>query len=469
MTRKKRLNVLAVTAALLVAAPACGSGADESDGGDGKGEQITFWTQFNTPPRMAKQQETAKEFTRKTGIKVKIAGLAAPDMSQAMVSGAASGDVPDVVLHNADQGIAWNAQGLLDADAANEVIDGLGRDTFNEGALKLQTVDDETITVPSDGWGQMVFYRKDLFAKAGLQPPKTLDDLVTAAETLNKDGTAGIVLGTKPGDPFAAQTLEWIMLTNGCELTKDGDPSEPALDSPACANALSYYQKLAASSVKGAQDVLSTRAVYLAGKAAMISWSPHLLDELAGLDSAFPPTCAECKKDKGFLAKNTGIVTVINGPDTAEGVQYGVTINLGILRNKNTEAAKKFVEFLLSEGYQDSLAVAAEGRYPLRSGPEEGSHEYVQKWADTPMGADPANQQSLSELYGGDLIANVQEGATQFGRWGFGHGSEKLGSELASQYVLTRDLEGLFAGDDPSAVATRMQEAAEKTEQDLSP
>ncbi len=88
--------------------------------------------------------------------------------------------------------------------------------------------------VPSDGWGQLLIYRKDLFDKAGLSAPGSLEDIRRAAQRLNTPGRAGITLA--PGrDTFTAQSFEYVALAAGCQLGDDA--GEASLDSPACVQA----------------------------------------------------------------------------------------------------------------------------------------------------------------------------------------------------------------------------------------
>ena len=82
----------------------------------------------------------------------------------------------------------------------------------------------------------------------------------------------------------------------------------------------------------GAQDVDTTRATYFAGKAAMVVWSSFLLDELAGLRNDALPTCPECKADPAFLAKNSGIVTAITGPN-GQPAQFGEITSWAIAKD----------------------------------------------------------------------------------------------------------------------------------------
>ena len=49
------------------------------------------------------------------------------------------------------------------------------------------TVDGETYAVPYYAGSKYIFYRKDLFEKAGLEVPTTLDEFVQAAVTLKQE------------------------------------------------------------------------------------------------------------------------------------------------------------------------------------------------------------------------------------------------------------------------------------------
>ena len=78
--------------------------------------------------------------------------------------------------------------------------------------------------------------------------------------------------------------------------------------------------------VSGAQDVDTVRANYFAGQSAMAIWSTFILDEMAGLRNDAKPTCPECQADPAFLAKNTGVVAAIKGPD-GEPAQFGEVVS----------------------------------------------------------------------------------------------------------------------------------------------
>ncbi|MFD0466904.1 ABC transporter substrate-binding protein [Nonomuraea thailandensis] len=305
-----------LSVALLAAASlsACGSGGDEQSS---TSNEITVWTEENLEDRMAVQNTIVAEFTQKTGIKVKLVGVAEDQFSQTLTAAAAADDLPDVIGALPLASIReMEANELLDTETPGRIVDQLGRDTFSPRALELDTSGGKLLAVPSDGWAQLILYRKDLFEKAGLQPPDTYEALQAAAAKLNTGGTAGITLAIAPKDSFTAQSFEHIAQANGCQLVDNA--GNVALDSPQCARAFEFYANLARNySVKGKQDVDSTRATYFSGKAAMMIWSSFILDEMAGLRKDALPSCQECREDPEWLARNTGVVTALKGPTGA--------------------------------------------------------------------------------------------------------------------------------------------------------
>lgn len=455
----RRWAFASILVALTVVMTACGGG-DGGEGEKGDTKQIEFWTVLGTSDRAGLQRKIDDAFTRKTGIKVKLVQLETAQLVQTMVSRAAAGDLPDVVFHPVDQTPGWVREGVLDADAATDVVNRLGKDSFNERALQLVEGSGKYGAVPSDGWGQMLFYRKDLFEQAGLAVPDTFDKIEQAAKTLHGKGdTIGIVAGSKPGERFTMQTFENMALANDCQLVDD--QSNPALDSPNCANTIAWYSNLMKNySAGGEQDVDSTRSTYLAGKAAMVSWSPHLLDELAGLFPDTPPTCPKCEDDPEWLAQRTGIVPLIQGPDASEPAQFGQTFNLGITTGASTDAAKQFVEYLLGEAYLDFLAIAPEGRFPMREGTAESPSEFVDGWAKLPVGV--GTTKPIGELYGGDVADALSQGATGFDRWGFPQGRGPLETAVFGDLSLTRDLWNAIQGAPAEQVAAEMNAGVEQ-------
>ena len=127
---------------------------------------IKFWTTEVQPARMAKQEEMAKAFEAKTGIKVEVIPIEEKDLGTRATAAAAAGDLPDVIYHTLQYVLPWAEAVILDVDANNDVVKDLGKDTFAPGALNMAKKGAKIAAVPVDGWTQMVVYRKDLFDNA---------------------------------------------------------------------------------------------------------------------------------------------------------------------------------------------------------------------------------------------------------------------------------------------------------------
>ena len=101
--------------------------------GDGRGgaasapaQELRFWTTEHQPARMAKQQEMAAEFEAKTGIKVNVIPVEESDLNTRVTAAFAANDLPDVIYYTLQYVLPWSEAGILDTEAATELINALG-------------------------------------------------------------------------------------------------------------------------------------------------------------------------------------------------------------------------------------------------------------------------------------------------------------------------------------------------------
>ncbi|MDQ3104842.1 MAG: extracellular solute-binding protein, partial [Actinomycetota bacterium] len=131
MSKAGRRNAAAVaTLMMLGMVPACGG--DDSSGGS---SAITVWTTDTLPDRVRKTEAIIEAFTSKTGIEVKLVGVAEDQFTQTLTQAAASGELPDVIGSISLASVrTLAANDLLDTEAAAAVVESLGEDTFSETA-----------------------------------------------------------------------------------------------------------------------------------------------------------------------------------------------------------------------------------------------------------------------------------------------------------------------------------------------
>jgi len=461
--RRRRARAAAATAIALVASLAACSSDEGESGGDAS--SIKVWIQEDLPDRVAATQAIVDDFTKQSGIDVELVAVAEDQFNQLLTSSAAAGDLPDVIGGVAlPQVRTLSANELLDTDATASLLDGLDEATFNESALELTRDGETQLAIPSESWTQLLVYRKDLFEEAGLEPPTTYDDILAAAEALDSPDVAGFVGANISGDAFTVQTFEHIALGNGCELVDDG--GEITFDSDECVEALDFYGQLQQDySVAGGQDVDTTRASYFAGQAAMIIWSTFILDEMAGLREDALATCPECKDDPAFLAKNSGVVTSIQGPSGSEPATYGEITSWVIPAESATDPASAFIDYMMNDGYEPWLAIAPEGKVPVRAGDSGGSTNYTDAWAEMPMGVD--TKAPISKFYGHEVLDALITGPEQLTRWAIPQGQGDLLGAIQGEQPVAEAVNQVASGTDPAEAASQAADAVRNAQESV--
>jgi multiple sugar transport system substrate-binding protein len=171
----RRPLVLGTAVALASGLFLAGCGSDGSSAGDGK-QVITFWDNNGGPDRTPLWKGLIADFqTANPDITVKYVGIPSASVQQKYDTAVAAGGTPDV------GGATTSYLGGLVAQKALEPLDErvtqAGLDTklvpsFADTIRKVST-DGKLYEVPTSGNLDVLWYRKDLFSQASLQPPAT--------------------------------------------------------------------------------------------------------------------------------------------------------------------------------------------------------------------------------------------------------------------------------------------------------
>ncbi len=417
--------------------------------GEAFAQSLRFWTTEEQPDRLAKQEQMAADFKSQTGVSVEVIPISEKDLGTRATAAFAAGDLPDVIYHPLQYALPWAESGLLDTEAATEVIYGLRASTFSPGALDMAAIRGGYASVPVDGWTQLVVYRKDLFEAHGLNPPNSYANIEAALEKLhNPPSMYGFVAPNKIDEAFMSQVLEHVFLSNGVSPVNQQGLQE--LDEKATVEVLNFYKKIQDASPEGELYWQQSRAMYFAGEAAMIIWSPFILDELAGLRDSAPPTINSDPTSKE-LASKTGVITTLAGPSNPDGAAWADIRYFGITADADTDNAMEFVRFSMTDGYVQTLSIAPEGKFPVRRGDSKNPGLYLDAWSKLPVGVD--RKAPLADLYPAEVISSIAAGLETANRWGVREGQLALASKIVNAKVLNRLVREFIDGE-RSATAT---------------
>lgn len=414
-------------------------------------DDLRFWTTEEQPERLARQEQMAADFAAASGHTVEVIPVTESDLGTRATAAFAAGDLPDVIYHPLQYALPWAEDGILDTDAATDVVENLGADTFAPGALNMAASNDGYASVPVDGWTQMVVYRADKFEEAGLEPPNSYANVVAAIDALhNPPEMYGFVAPTKIDESFMSQVLEHVFLAN--DVSPVGADGVQALDEAKTIEVLEFYKAIVDASPEGELYWDQARTLYFSGNAAMIIWSPFILDELAGLRDSAPPTINDDPTSRD-LAAATGIVTNFAGPSNPDGAAWGDIRYFGITSDAQTDAAMEFVTYSMNEGYGQTLAIAPEGKFPVRRGTADNPTEFADLWATLDVGVD--RRAPLGDLYDAAMIEEIVGGLDVAQRWGVADGQLAAASKIINSMVINRLVREYVDGerDGPATVA----------------
>ena len=401
---------------------------------------IEFWTSETQEERMAVQEELAEKFmAANPGIEVQVIAVDENDIPEKVAAAKAAGAMPDVMHISIDYVIGYATEGLLDEKANTEVIEELGEDGFFAGPLefaKSPTGAAKYAAVPIDSWVQGIWYRKDLFEEAGLNPPRTWDDIMAAAKYFNKpaEGFYGIVLGTFPNEVFTQQVFEEFALANGARpFDKDGNI---VLDSDRFAEAMDYYAELSKYGPPGKTTWRDCRQYFIAGQCAMMFYSTYIMDDLAGL-------VEDVQVEVEDLPAKTGMESLMIGAHGDE-ASYGQVNYVAVTKGADTDAAKEWVKFLLAdENYIDWVFMTPAGKTPVRK-------SAVEEWS----------QAELFGYYDPAIAETIAGGLDAVKRWGYQEGkSFPLLSDIYGSLIVPQAVVNVIEGSMTSAEAAAWAQA----------
>ncbi|MEV8375003.1 sugar ABC transporter substrate-binding protein [Kribbella sp. NPDC056861] len=350
--RLRSLVAAAAVSALGISLVACGgSDSGDSAGGSGGDQTLTYWaSNQGTSLDNDKQVLTPvlEKFTADTGIKVKLEVIGWNDLQTRIQTATTSGQGPDVV----NIGNTWAAS--LQATEAFLPFDGAamdaigGKDKFVPTALATGGKEGtDPTSVPLYGLAYGLYYNKAMFAAAGLQPPKTWEEMVSAAQKLTDPAKKTWGMALAAGSYTENVHFAFINgAQNGADwFDKDGKPTFTSDGNvQGVLRYLDLMQKDKVANPSNAQYDNGTKSVndFATKKVAMVINQNNADSSIVA---------------NGMKAGEYGVVPFPAPSNAAAPVASHVAgINLSIFKNtKNKDAALKFVNYMTSAETQTTL------------------------------------------------------------------------------------------------------------------
>lgn len=271
------------------------------------------------------------EFEAKTGIKVNVESLQESQLTQKLTTEFATGSstVDVFMTRPLQEGLLFIKNGWYAPLDKYDFAD------YPSNSVDIGRKGNTAYIVPLVTEWQVMYYRKDLFAKAGIKVPTNFTELEAAAKALTKDGVAGFGSRGK-GAAAVTQLSSYVYNFGGLYL----DNGVAVFDSPEALEAIRYYGRLLGT--YGPQGVVSMSwenlmPVFQAGKLAM--WT----DASVFYDQVVDPT------KTSIPAADVGVAQLPAGP---KGDSPFIVVSWGMgmsSKSKNPDAAMQFLAWATSK------------------------------------------------------------------------------------------------------------------------
>lgn len=339
---RRGIAATALVASFALAATACG-GSDGGDKADGP-VTITWWDTSNATNEAPTYQALIKDFeAANKDVKVKYVNVPFDQAQNKFDTAAGASGAPDVLRSDVGWTPAFAKKGFfLPLDGTEALAD---QAKFKPNLIEQAKYDGKIYGVPFVTDTLALVYNKQLFAKAGVEAPRTWDDLKTAAATIrSKTGVDGYWGST------AAYYAQPFLFGEGTDTVDASAKKITVASAPAKKG---YGTWLSLFSGKGLHKADTTADAYahiqdafVNGKVAAIIQGPWEITNFY--------------KGSAFTDKaNLGIATVPAGSTGKAGAPTGGH-NLSVYAGSDSahqKAAEKFVGFMTSAKSQTQIAL----------------------------------------------------------------------------------------------------------------
>ncbi|OII65500.1 MULTISPECIES: extracellular solute-binding protein [unclassified Streptomyces] len=200
------------------------------------------------------------------------------------VSTALAGETPPDIIEVGNTQVAQYAETDRLFDLTLESVRDLGHEEWLPGLAEPGSIDGSQYGIPWYAANRVVIYRKDLFARAGIEePPKTREQWLEDTERINRTGAEGIYLA---GQDW--YTLAGFVWDEGGELAEEKNGRwSGTLHTPAALRGMEFYkdlQSLGSGPKDSDEENPPQTEVFAKGEVAQIIATPGAATAIKGLN-----------------------------------------------------------------------------------------------------------------------------------------------------------------------------------------
>lgn len=394
--------LLAMVAVLVFTTAACGSGSEENVTADGK-MKVVWWHSMGGELKTA-VDHLVKEFNDSQA-EVYVEAIYQGEYDESLnklKTSLGSNSGPTMV-----QVYEIGSRYMIDSNLITPIQTFVDKNDYDlsqleENIIGYYTIDDKLNSMPFNTSNPVLYYNKDMFKEAGLDPdnpPTTFEEVEEAAKKLTGDG--------KKGASFAMYGwfMEQFFANQGAELVNNGNgrdqlATQSLLGNEAGVQTLTWWKKMIddKTALNLGRKTDDTKKAFTSGQVAMtLDSTASLRGIVDSVGDKFEVGTAPLPRPKG--ADEGGVI--VGGA------------SLYILNNRpeaEQEAAWKFIEFL-AEPEQQAYWHVNTGYFPITKAAydEPAVKENMEKFPQFETAVDQLHDTTLNRATQGALMGVFPE------------------------------------------------------------
>ncbi len=315
------------------------SNAGNGDASAQKKSKMIFWDKSEYVKDYNDMQKArVEQFAQENQVDVEYIAIPPGDLKTKLLAAIEAGNPPDLLV--ADDFVAKQFVGN---DQLVEVSDILKKIDFREDAKKYAYALEGWYEVPYYHMPNVMYVRKDKLDEKNLAPPRTWEEVRNVARAINdpKNNFYGVGFQLGGGGDSEGRIGNEIRTWGGNLVN---EKAEVTVNSPEALEAIRFdatffTENLAPQSAITGDDAWNNNA-YLAGTVGITLNSSSLM--------------AAMRKDKPELAEKTMVLPFPAGPKAQFSSGAG-TVFVMFKQAKNTELAKKFIDYSFEKDYYQQM------------------------------------------------------------------------------------------------------------------
>lgn len=414
-----RMGGAGLAGAALLGTAACGGGEETASGK----VPLTIWHQEQPPNRVKQFQKVIDAFNKSQGkFQARQQAQNYEDVYQKTTSAIQAGEPPDIHFVIPDLTVAIKQTGAVQPveDIVAEID---SSHKFLQSAVQPYEYDGHTWAIPVFGMIQMLWYRKDMFEDAGLDPespPQDWDELRQYSERLTQGDKYGVGI-TSSKHLYTDQEFYTFMITNGGKelFAEDGSV---AFDTPENVETMGFYKELSEFSPPG-----SNSWTWAEPQAALNNGSLAMAIEKGQFLGPF-------EEESGTPPENLGVAPVPVAPNGERGsIYYSNAAITYTQEEEKLEGVKEFMKFVLEPKNYADILLAEPGLFlPVTEDGDSSAWKDSEILGKYPEAVDLMVEQSKNGYLFGFTRSKIPEGIGQIS-------AENLISQAVQRAIVNGD------------------------------